>query len=70
MTFTTSSISPRKAKVIRVSAQFRYSSIPMVHRNVRELDSTLAKLLLIISDTVSMSLVKRLMRSPDWWVSK
>ena len=56
--------------MIRVSAQFRYSSIPMVHRNVRELDSTLAKLLLIISDTVSMSLVKRLMRSPDWWVSK
>ena len=70
MVFTTRSIRPRKAKVIRVSAQFRYSSIPMVHRNVRELDSTLAKLLLIISDTVSMSLVKRLMRSPDWWVSK
>ena len=41
-----------------------------VHTKVMRLDTTLAKLLPIISDTVSMSLVKRLIRSPDWWVSK
>ena len=38
--------------------------------NVKAQDTTLAKLELIISDTVSMSLVNRLIRSPDWCVSK
>ena len=56
--------------MISVSAQFRYTSITTVHTKVSRLDTTLAKLLLIMSDTVSISLVKRLIRSPDWWVSK
>ena len=67
---TTSSISTRKAKVISVSTQFIYSIIATMPINVKAQDTTLAKLELIISDTVSMSLVKRLIRSPDWWVSK
>ena len=37
----------------------------MVPRNVRAQEMRLAKLELIISEMVSMSLVKRLMRSPD-----
>ena len=70
MPLTTSSISTRKAKVISVSTQFIYSIITTMPINVKAQDTTLAKLELIISDTVSMSLVKRLIRSPDWWVSK
>ena len=67
---TTSSISARNAKVISVSSQFIYSIIATMPINVKAQDTTLAKLELIISDTVSISLVKRLIRSPDWWVSK
>ena len=56
--------------MISVSTQFIYSIIATMPINVKAQDTTLAKLELIISDTVSMSLVKRLIRSPDWWVSK
>ena len=56
--------------MISVSTQFRYSIIPMVPRKVRMQEMRFAKLELIISEMVSMSLVNRLIRSPDWWVSK
>ena len=70
MVFTVSSISARNAKVISVSTQFRYSIIPMVPKKVSAQEIRLAKLEFIISETVSMSLVNRLIRSPDWWASK
>ena len=56
--------------MISVSSQLRYSIIATVAINVMVLEMMLAKLLLISSLTVSMSLVNRLIRSPDWWVSK
>ena len=43
--------------------------ISTVPTKVSTLEMMLAKLLLSISDTVSISLVNRLMRSPDWFWS-
>ena len=66
MTFTTPPIRARKPKVISVSHGFSTIIISTVPRNVSTLEMMLAKLLFSISDTVSISLVKRLIRSPDW----
>ena len=66
MTFTTPPISARKPKVISVSHGFRTIIISTVPTKVSTLEMMLAKLLFSISDTVSISLVKRLIRSPDW----
>ena len=66
---TTMPISPRNRKVISVSHGLSTSIITTVPTKVSTLETMLAKLLLSISDTVSISLVKRLIRSPDWWRS-
>ena len=63
---TTTAISPRNRKVISVSHGFSTSIITTVPTKVSTLEMMLAKLLFSISETVSISLVKRLIRSPDW----
>ena len=66
MTFTTTPISARNRNVISVSHGFSTIIITTVPTKVSTLEMMLAKLLFSISDTVSMSLVNRLIRSPDW----
>ena len=52
--------------MISVSHGFSTIIITTVPTKVSTLEMMLAKLLFSISDTVSMSLVNRLIRSPDW----
>ena len=63
---TTTAIRPRNRKVISVSHGFSTIIITTVPTKVSTLEMMLAKLLFSISEMVSISLVNRLIRSPDW----
>jgi len=64
MVLTTSSITASMAKVMAVRMGLRTIIMATVPKKVREQEIRLAKLLFSASDTVSMSLVYRLISSP------